>query len=396
MTVPALPKYDGMDAFQGESFHTYNWPSDPVELEGKRAAVIGTGATGIQVISAIADKVDSLNVFQRRPNWSTPLHNSPISDQEMADIKARYDEIFTNCSKSPNGFEHTPDRRGFWNLTAEERKELWDTLYATPGFAISSANFPEIFFEEDANKEMSDYIAARIRERVKDPKIADKLIPKDHGFATQRLPLETNYFETYNRDNVDLVDIAETPIERITAKGIQTSDSHYDLDLIIYATGFDFITGAWDKVDVQGVDGKRLKDKWKDQPNTYFGAATNDFPNMFMVAGPQGIAGSTNFLRAVEAGVEWVTDLLVLARDKGYTRLNVQCEAEREWHEKVVTANERLLSRRSKSWFTGYNANIEGREAGKIRYHAYFGGVPKYRKMIRQAATEGYKYIDMS
>lgn len=396
LSAPTLPKYDGMNEFVGPSFHTYYWPKEPVELEGKRVAVIGTGATGIQVISAIADKVGSLTVFQRRPNWTTPLNNSLISEEEMAVIKARYDEIFANCSESPNGFEHRPDRRGFWNLTKEERTKLWNELYKTSGFAISAANFPEIFFEEEANKEMSDFIAERIRERVKDSRVAEKLIPKDHGFAAQRLPLETNYFEVYNRDNVSLVDASEEPIERITAKGIQTCDSHYDFDLIIYATGFDAITGAYEKVDVQGVDEMSLKRKWEDQPNTYFGLSTSDFPNMFMIAGPQGIAGSTNFPRAIEVGVEWITDLLVFARDKGYTRLDVQSEGEKEWHEKIVVAHERLLSRNSKGWFTGYNSNVEGREEGKVRYHAYFGGVPSYRKSIRQAATEGYKFFDMS
>ena len=396
LTMPVLPKYPGMDEFAGQSFHTYHWPKEQVALKGKRVAVIGTGATGIQLIPAIADKVDSLTVFQRRPNWSSPLNNSPISDEEMDKIKARYDEIFVNCSQSPNGFEHTPDRRGFWNVTADQRKELWDELYKTHGFAISSSNFPEVFFEEKANKELSEYIAGRIRQRVNDPELAEKLIPKDHGFATQRLPLETNYFEAYNRDNVTLVDITENPIERMTAAGIQTSDALYEFDLIIYATGFDAITGSWEKVDITGIDDKNLKDKWKDETKTYLGLSIHDFPNLFMIAGPQGIAGSTNFPRAIEIGAEWITNLLLHAREQGYTRLHVSSEAELEWHQKVVIAHERLLSRHSKGWFTGYNSNLEGREAGKVRYHAFFGGVPHYRKATSKAAAEGYKYFDMS
>ena len=183
-----------MDDFKGDAFHTYWWPKDPVQLEGRRVGVIGTGATGIQVISEIADKVDQLYVFQRRPNWSSPLNNSPISEAEMAEIRARYDEIFDNCSKSPNGFEHVPDRRGFWNLTADERKAFWDELYDQPGFALLAGNFPEIFLEEEANKEFSDYVASRIRQRVLDPEVAEKLVPKDHGYGMQRLPLETRYF----------------------------------------------------------------------------------------------------------------------------------------------------------------------------------------------------------
>ncbi len=396
LSVPTLPHYEGMDEFEGDAFHTFWWPKEPVPLQGRRVGIIGTGATGIQVIAEIADKVEHLTVFQRRPNWSTPLNNSPISEEEMAEIRARYDEIFANCAQSPNSFEHVPDYRGFWNLSAEERTAFWDELYATPGFAMLAGNFPEIFLDERANREVSEYVARRIRQRVEHPEVAEKLIPKDHGFGTQRLPLETRYFEAYNRDNVELVDLSETPIERITRGGIQTTAAHYDLDLIIYATGFDAITGAFDQLDVQGVNGQRLKDKWRDQPSTYFGVLTHGFPNFLMVAGPQSVSGSTNFPRAIEAGVNWVTDLIVHARSNGISRLEVQPQAEQEWFEEVVKAHERLLARRSKGWFTGYNENIAGREAGKVRYHAYFGGGPKYVAMIEQAAAQGYPRIDMS
>ena len=176
--------------------------------------MIGTGATGIQVIGEIADKVGELTVFQRRPNWSAPLNNGPISDAEMADIRSRYDEIFATCARTPGGFEHEPDRRGFYEVSREERLALWDRLYDSPGFAIWLRNFREIFTDEKANAEFSEYIAERIRRRVKDPAVAEKLIPRDHGFGVQRVPMETSYFEAYNRDNVHLVDISETPIER--------------------------------------------------------------------------------------------------------------------------------------------------------------------------------------
>ena len=206
-----------MDRFKGESFHTFHWPHEPLELAGKRVAVIGTGATGIQVIGEIADKVGDLTVFQRRPNWSAPLSNGPISEEEMAAIRDRYAEIFETCARTPGGFEYEPDRRGFYKLSREERVAMWDRLYDEPGFGIWLQNFREIFTDEDANAELSEYIADRIRRRVHDPEVAEKLIPRDHGFGVQRLPLETNYFEAYNRDNVHLVDISETPIERIHA-----------------------------------------------------------------------------------------------------------------------------------------------------------------------------------
>ncbi len=396
LSIPTLPRYQGMDEFTGDAFHTYWWPKEPVPLEGRRVGVIGTGATGIQVIADIADKVGELTVFQRRPNWSTPLNNSPISDEEMVEIRGRYDEIFANCASSPGGFEHVPDRRGFWNLSPEERRACWDELYEQPGFAILAGNFMEIFFDEAANQEISEYIADRIRRRVDDPAIAEKLIPTDHGFGMQRLPLETNYFEAYNRDNVRLVDISDTPIERITADGIQTTAAHYDLDVIVYATGFDAITGGYDRIEIRGVDGQALGDKWRDGPSTYVGVMTHGFPNLFMVAGPQSVSGSTNFPRAIETGVDWVTGLLQHGLDHGRTRIEATADAEQEWVKEVVRAHERMLFRRSKGWFTGYNANVAGHEEGKIRYQAYFGGAPRYSEVIDQAVADGYRRLDMS
>ncbi len=396
LSIPTLPRYDGMDEFTGDAFHTYAWPKEPVPLEGRRVGVIGTGATGIQVISDIADKVGELTVFQRRPNWSTPLNNSKLSKEEMAEIRARYDEIFANCASSPGGFEHVPDRRGFWNVPEQDRRAFWDELYRQPGFALLAANFMEIFFDEAANEEISAYVADRIRERVTDPKLAEKLIPKDHGFGMQRLPLETNYFEAYNRDNVQLVDITETPIECITPNGIKTTASEHELDLIVYATGFDAITGGYDRIEIRGVDGQTLADKWRDGPSTYLGVLSQGFPNMLMVAGPQSVSGSTNFPRAIETGVDWVTGLLKHALDNGHTRIEAKPDEEQGWVAEVVRAHERMLFRRSKGWFTGYNANVEGHQEGKIRYQAYFGGAPRYTDRIDEVAGNGYGAIDLT
>lgn len=395
LSVPTPPRYPGMDDFEGESFHTFWWPKEPVPLAGRRVGVIGTGATGIQVIAEIADKVGHLTVFQRRPNWSTPLNNSPISDAEMAEIRARYNEIFSNCSASPNGFEHVPDRRGFYALTAAERRATWDALYAQPGFAILAGNFPEIFFDEAANREISAYIAERIRGRVADPQTAEKLIPKDHGFGMQRLPLETNYFEAYNRDNVRLLDITETPIERITATGIQTTAEHADLDLIVYATGFNAITGGFDQIEISGVDGLTLGDKWEKGPSTYLGLMTHGFPNLLMIAGPQSVSGSTNFPRAIEGAVDWSTDLLCHLDASGCDRFEATETAEAGWVEQVMAAFEKMLARRSQGWFTGYNSNVAGHEVGTVRYQAYFGGGPKYRSIIDGVAAEGYSGVEL-
>ena len=269
--MPTLPRYEGMDRFRGRSFHTFHWPHEGVELEGKRVGIIGTGATAIQVIAEIADKVGELYVFQRRPNWSAPLNNGPISEAEMAQIRARYDEIFARCDATPGGFEHEPDRRGFWSVDREERLALWDRLYGEPGFGIWLANFREIFTDEAANAEFSEYIAERIRKRVKDPRTAETLIPRDHGFGVQRVPLETRYYEAYNRDNVHLVDLSETPIERITENGLSTSGREFELDILVYATGFDAVTGAFDRIDIHGRRGLELRECWRQGPETFLG-----------------------------------------------------------------------------------------------------------------------------
>ena len=394
LSAPTPPRIEGSETFQGQAFHTFYWPKEPVELAGKRVAVIGTGATGIQVIAEIADKVGDLTVFQRRPNWSAPLNNGLISDEEMADIRSRYDEIFAKCAVTPGSFEHEPDRRGFWNVSREERVAKWDRLYDEPGFGIWLQNFLEIFTDEEANAEISEYIAGRIRQRVKDPVVAEKLIPRDHGFGVQRLPLETNYFEAYNRDNVHLVDISETPIERLTPAGIRTSERDYDFDIIVYATGFDAMTGGYDRMDIRGVGGASLRETWATRPDTYLGVLINGFPNLLMIAGPQSGSSSANFPRTIEVGVDWVTDLLTDVHERGLTRLEATAEAQQDWTEHVESMYGSMLMRKAKSWFTGYNSNVEGHEQGTIRYVVYNGGAPKFVKRLTAVAQNDYEGID--
>jgi len=393
LSTPTKPRLEGMEKFKGRSFHTFDWPHEPVDLTGKKVAVIGTGATAIQVIGEIADKVGELTVFQRRPNWSAPLNNSLISDKEMADIRARYDEIFATCSRTPGGFDHEPDRRGFYEVSREERLALWDKLYDEPGFGIWLANFREIFTDEEANAEFSEYIANRIRQRVKDPAVAEKLIPRDHGFGVQRVPLETKYFEAYNRDNVHLVDIKETPIVCVTEKGLRTSERDYEFDVIVYATGFDAITGAFDHIDIRGIGGQTLRQKWHDSPSTFLGIMVNGFPNLLMPSGPQSGSASTNFPRGIETGVNWCTDLIDYAKGRQFVRAEATPEAERRWTDQVVKMYSVMLMRKAKSWFTGYNSNVPGHEEGKIRYFVYNGGAPKWTAALRDVAESGYQGI---
>ncbi|MEZ5653350.1 MAG: NAD(P)/FAD-dependent oxidoreductase [Burkholderiaceae bacterium] len=401
LSTPTLPRIPGRETFAGQAFHTFHWPAEPVSLAGKRVAVIGTGATAIQLIPVVAEQAAELTVFQRRPNWAAPLGNSTISEAEMAGIRARYDEIFASCDRSPYGFVHTPDRRGFYEVSREERLALWDELYGSPGFAIWLANFLEIFSDEAANAELSEYIASRIRQRVKDPVTAEKLIPRDHGFGVQRVPMESGYFEAYNRDNVHLVDITETPIQCITPAGIRTLDDPSDpsrtrdraFDIIVYATGFDAITGAFDSIDIRGRDGQALRAKWRDGPSTYLGAMVHGFPNMLMPNGPQSGSASTNYPRGIEVGVDWCVRLLEHMRDRGQRLAEPTAAAEEKWTAHVAEMYQMLLMRKAKSWFTGYNSNVDGHEEGRIRYFVYNGGMPKYRSVLRDVAEEGYAGI---
>jgi len=395
LSIPTKPQIEGMDTFEGLSFHPAEWPHDPPSLVGKRVAIIGTGATAIQAIPEVAKEAAHLTVFQRRPNWAAPLNNRPISAEEMADIRQRYDDIFERCARSPGGFEHEPDRRGWDNVTREERLELWNRLYDGPGFGIWLQNFTEIFMDEDANAEFSDYIADRIRQRVDDPELAEKLIPTDHGFGIQRVPLETGYFETYNRDNVTLVDAAETPIERITSDGVETSDgTERPFGIIVYATGFDAFTGPFDRIDIQGLGGQKLRTKWVDGPVTYLGMTVHGFPNLFMLAGPQ--IAATNFPRACETAVDWVTPLLEHMWEQGHTRFEVTAEAEQGWYDHVAKMYEPFLLRKAKSWITGYNGNLEGHEYGKMRYNIYNGGGPKYASILSEVADNDYEGFTFS
>ena len=396
LSQPTMPRVEGVEDFQGRSWHTYNWPHEQVDLRDQRVGVVGTGATAIQVIGEIADKVGELTVFQRRPNWVAPLNNSEISPAQMDEIRARYDEIFETCARTPGGFEHEPDRRGFYEVSQEERYELWDQLYDEPGFAIWLRNFREIFTDEEANAEISAYIAERIRGRVEDPEVAEKLIPKDHGFGVQRVPMETGYLEAFNRENVLLVDISETPIERVTETGIRTSDGDYDFDIIVYATGFDAITGSFDHIDIRGRNGMTLKEKWFDSPTTFLGMMVSGFPNLLMPSGPQSGSASTNYPRGIENGVDWCTEMLEYLYDNELGYFEATEEAESRWTEHVVKMYSVMLMRKAQSWFTGYNSNVDGHEAGKVRYMVYNGGTPKYVATIADVADKDYEGIRFS
>lgn len=393
LSTPTLPRYEGVESFEGLSFHTYHAPRDPVDFSNKRVAVVGTGATGVQLISEIADKVGSLTVFQRRPNWCAPLNNSPISPEEMMEIKTRYDEIFARCRATPSGFYHDVNPQKTLEVSPQEREAFWEKLYNGSGFGVWLGNFKDILTDAEANAEFSKFVARKIRQRIDDPKVADKLVPKDHGFGTRRVPMETNYYEAYNRDNVRLVDIGETPIAKVTPTGIRTSDEHHTFDIIIYATGFDAVTGAFDKIDLVGEDGIKLKDKWEDGPQTSFGLAINGFPNLLTLAGPQSGSVATNFPRGIEEAVEWSSNFLEFLRDNNVEYFNAKKSAEEFWGEHVQKMSERILFAREQSWFTGYNSNVDRRYRNRCLIYA--GGQLRFREFLREERLGGYPSFDL-
>ncbi|HEY1796715.1 MAG TPA: NAD(P)/FAD-dependent oxidoreductase [Stellaceae bacterium] len=392
LSAPTMPKIPGVDSFKGTSCHTHFWPKEGIDYAGKRVGIIGTGATAIQTIQTIAKSVGSLTVFQRTPNWAAPLHNDTIGDDEMDEIRARYDEIFALCGESPGCFIHVPDPRKTADVGSEEREALWEKLYAEPGFGIWQANFSDMLMDRKANALASEFIAKKIRQRVKDPAVAEKLIPKNHGFGTRRVPLETRYFEVYNQPNVKLVDINETPIERVTPAGIKTSDQEHEFDVIIYATGFDAITGAFDRIDITGTDGHKLKDKWKDGPQTYLGVFVEGFPNFLMVVGPHG--GLGNFPRVAEYSVEWVTGVIAHAQKNGLTRVAATPAGTADWTAHVMSLGEGLLMNEIDSWMTGINRNVEGKTTRKIM--RYSGGHPAFREHCDAVAASGYRSLALA
>ena len=266
LSVPVLPAIEGLERFEGPVHHTGLWPHEPVDFTGKRVAVIGTGATGVQVIQEVAKTAGSLTVFQRTPNWCAPLHNRPIDDETQERIKATYPAIFELCRSTFGQFIHDSDPRNALDVTPEERLALYEKLYAAPGFGIWMANFRDVLIDEEANRTITEFMAGKVRERVHDPEVAERLIPRDHGFGTRRVPLETGYYEVYNQDNVELVDLKQTPIEGITPTGICTTAGDHEVDMIILATGFDAVTGAFDRIEFRGVGGRTAEGRVGGRP----------------------------------------------------------------------------------------------------------------------------------
>ena len=381
-----LPPFEGLDTYEGEWHHTSRWPHEGVDVAGKRVGVVGTGATAVQLITEIAKDVGHLTVFQRTPNYCAPLRNGEIDEETQKEIKANYAEIFKRCRESTAGFLHDFDPRSALDVSEEERLAQYEALWAAPGFKKWLGNFEDIMTNEEANETFAEFVRNKIRERVHDPAVAEMLVPKDHPFGSKRIPLESGYYEAYNRDNVLLVDVRENPIERITPQGLKTTAAEYDLDIIIFATGFDAVTGSLTRMDVRGEGGESLKDKWAEGPRTYLGIQAAGFPNFFIANS----ASFCNFPRCAEMIVEWVSDCIRYMGENRYTRIAATPESEEEWTIHSADLIEGSLLTKANSWFVG--ANIPGKAR---TFLLYANSAPAYRAKCEEAAAGGYAEFDL-
>jgi cation diffusion facilitator CzcD-associated flavoprotein CzcO len=333
LSVPYYPDVPGREDFAGQSYHTGLWPKEPVDFKGKRVAVIGTGSSGGQVIPAIADEVASVTVYQRSPNWCTPLNNRPITEAEQRELRDNFASIKQTLDTSLSGFLHEPYHRASTDDTFEQRQAFYDKLWNSPGFSKMTANYSDFFTNSGLRKEFSEFIAGKIRTIVKDPATADKLIPKSHIYAQKRPPYATGFYEAFNKPNVKLVALKETPILKVTAKGIETSEGREEFDIIVWATGFDFAR-ALQRMGIRGRGGVALEEAWRDGPHTFMGIQAAGFPNLFFPGGPHGAAANNPRYNGDQ--VDFTMELLAHMRAKGDNVVEPIPAAEQEWSAMVA------------------------------------------------------------
>jgi cation diffusion facilitator CzcD-associated flavoprotein CzcO len=382
LSVPFFPDVPGREDFRGESYHTGLWPNTAVDVAGRRIAVIGTGSSGVQIAPVIADQVASLTVFQRTASWCTPLNNAPITPEEQVQLRAVFEGMRQVLNTSVAGFLHPANPRSAFDDSAEERQAFFESMWRSPGFSKLSSNYADVLFDEAANAEWSEFIARKIRGIVADPAVADMLIPKDHGFGERRPPFVTGYYEMFNDPKVTLVDLRRTPMVRITEHGIETTEGEREFDVIVWATGFDFGTGALLRMGIRGREGQALEDHWADGPKTFLGVQTTGFPNFFFPGGPHAAAGNNPRYNGDQ--VEFITDALTFARDHGFDTIEVGPEAETAWTAMVDRGAEHASFGKA-SYFFG--TNIPGKPQ---KYLLNSGGRPKLFKEIGKVVDSGY------
>ena len=385
LTEPVYPDIPGVGEFAGQSFHTSRWPHEKVDFSGKRVGVIGTAATGIQVIQTIASEVSHLTVFQRTPNYTIPMRNFQLDDEMRRKYREEMPSIKQKVLETFSGHDYGVDPREFSEVPVEERLEIMERLWDDGTLAYWAGSFSEVFTDEAVNEEFSKFAREKIRARINDPEIAEKLLPKDHGFGTRRVPLETNYYEAFNRDNVTLVDVNDTPIEAITKSGIKTSEEEYKFDVLIYATGFEVGTGALTRIDIRGRDGTSLKDRWAQDAETFMGLQVHGYPNMFTVMAPMSPgAAYCNVPTCSQQQVEWITDCIDHLREQKQQSIEPTLKAQDAWvahHDEVGSA---MLAHKTRSW------HVTTTSDGRTRPVAYAGGAQVYKQRCDEIKAQGY------
>ena len=388
LSVPYFPEVPGRERFRGLSLHTGLWPANAVDFAGKRVAVIGTGSSGVQLIPAIAGEVASLTVYQRTANWCTPLNNAPITPDEQRQLRADFEAIRETLNTSPSGFLHPAFDRATFDDSRDERQAFFEKMWNSPGFSKLTSHYKDLLLDHAANAEWCEFIAEKIRGIVENPATAEKLIPKDHRFAEKRPPFVTGYYEVYNNANVSIVDLEQTPIVRMTERGIETSDGVQEFDIVVWATGFDFGTGALMRMGIRGRDGLALADEWAEGPSTFLGVQSTGFPNFFFPGGPHAAAGNNPRYNGDQ--VDFITDTLVYARDHGFDTIEVDAAAEARWTN-MVNRGAAFSPFGESSYFFG--TNIPGKPR---RYLLNSGGRPKLFSAIADVVENDYDAFTMS
>ena len=383
LSATNVPNIKGLDQFQGQMYHTANWPQD-ASLEGKRVGVIGTGSTGSQVITAIAPIVRHLSVFQRSAQYTVPVGNGPVSREYVEDIKRNYDAIWKQVRTSRLAFGFEESTIPTMSVSPAERREIFQRAWDVGGgFRYMFQTFNDISVNEEANIAAQDFVREKIAEIVKDPETARKLMPRD--LYAKRPLCDTGYYATFNRANVSLVDVKANPIEQITAAGIRTADGvEHELDVIVFATGFDAVDGNYKRIDIRGRDGLSMKDHWADGPSSYLSVATANFPNLFMILGPNG--PFTNLPPTIETEVEWVSDLIGFMEENELDCVEATAEGEREWGQTCQEIADQTLFARADSWIFG--ANIPGKSNA---VYFYLGGLGPFSDALRSVTNDEYR-----
>ncbi len=390
LSATNVPDFPGLASFEGSWYHTSRWPKQGVDLDGKTVGVIGTGSTGIQAVPVIAEKAAHLYVFQRTPNYSLPTGNQPMDAGEEREWKARYDEHRDLDRNSYAARYVTPPTSSVLEVPPEERDRIFEEAWREGAFAMMQA-FKDLRTSTEANDVAAEFVRRKIRETVKDPTVADLLCPKDYPIGTKRLCLDVDYFRTFNRDNVTLVDVKSHPIEAIIPGGLRTSNASYELDIIVFATGFDAMTGPLLRMNIRGRDSLPLKDKWAHGPTTYLGLTVAGFPNMFVITGPGSPSVLASMITAIEQHVDLIADTIGHIRETGRQVIEPTVEAEEAWVEHVNEVADRTLYKYANSWYLG--ANIPG----KARvFMPYVGGFNVYARKCREVVANDYEGFILS